>query len=936
MNGLTSSSWRWICIWQSTLFLGLGGLLSLLWRHRPARAHRILVLAMAACLTTPLMSQTVRHHGWGLLRPHRALHVPAVLPAPSPTVAASLVPASAPTSQPTNSPPSPAVTNAIMEGPSPHIHFSWEKVLVTAWVTLSALVLLRLVVSLLREVILLRRATPLQDETILRALNRAIDHLNLPVRPAVRVSEHVSSPVICCWGTRPTLVVPHIRPSADTPEAWLGILCHELAHWKRKDHWAFLVSEFLGCWLPWHPLVWWTRRRLDQLSELACDDWVLACGQPAQIYAESLLSLLPQRRAVCALPAVSLRTKLERRIHNIMADRRANPLPGRRWAWSSLAIAVAVAAVAAFAQSASVPQSAAVQPVQGQADYTPSGMTLRLVDKGYYSDLTSCPSRNGKYICTANVDADGWMVRDRATGKERLLMSDPSGFTFVSVISPDNRYVVYEWMERTTQLAKELRLIGLDGGAPSVVYTNAASVYLNPVQWSEDGRAVLALVKTADDNQAILVDVAASSGKLLRSFGGYSPGLALSPDARYLAYDRPQEKDSPKGDLFLWDCRDEQEIPLVTHPANERLLGWSPDGKWILFSSDRSGTVDLWMLPMGSGRCVDSPKLVQRAIGTIKPKGFLADGSFYYASEYRMGDVYTAAVDFDKGELTEPPSPVPYAGLKNGSEWSPDGRFLASGLFDDNPRGRGPRSLTLLDWETRHVQTVVPDNLADFGPIYWGPDSHAILTRATANDTKRKGIYRIDVPSGKTTALVPDVQTYLVNITPDGKTLVYWRGPDGAAKTSQCLVVQPVESGEARVLYTHPQLEAHCMAISPSGHEVAFGLQEPDEKVMDIKAISLQGGTPRQIYRYAGKGRVIWLEWHPDGRSILFLVAEDAKDAQVALWQVPAQGGSARQITKPFRGMNWLRVHPDGKRIAFSSQMVLQHEVWVMEHFLPK
>ncbi len=138
------------------------------------------------------------------------------------------------------------------------------------------------------------------------------------------------------------------------------------------------------------------------------------------------------------------------------------------------------------------------------------------------------------------------------------------------------------------------------------------------------------------------------------------------------------------------------------------------------------------------------------------------------------------------------------------------------------------------------------------------------------------------------------------------------------------------------MLYTHPQLQARCMVISPSGHEVAVAVHEPNEKVMDIKAISVQGGTPRQIYRYAGKGQVIWLEWHPDGGSILFLVAEDAKDAQVSLWQVPAQGGSARQITKPFRGMNWLRVHPDGKRIAFSSQMVLQHEVWALEHFLPK
>jgi beta-lactamase regulating signal transducer with metallopeptidase domain len=519
MNALTGSSWLSTCIWQSTLFLGFGGLLSLLWHRRPARSHRILILSMAACLITPLLSHAVHHYGWGFLRPNHVAYSTDVSPSRmiTPSPIASISPAPVPASAPAAEPPGSSLTTitvAAVETPSRSAPFSRQELLIGTWITLSVLVLLRLIVSLLREVVMLRRAVPLHDETILQALNRVIDHLNLRVDPVVCTSGQVSSPVICCWGRRPTLVVPQIRPSADTPEAWFGILCHELAHWKRRDHWAFLMSEFLTCWLPWHPLVWWTRQRLNQLSELACDNWVLACGQPAQVYAESLLGLLPQRRAVCALPAVSLRTKLGRRIHSIMADRPANPLPGGKWAWSSLAVAVVMAAVAAFAQSASVSEPAADKPAEGLTDYMPSGMTLRLVEKGYYSDLTSCPSRDGKCICVANSDACGWIVRDQTTGKERLLTSDPCGLTFVSVISPDNRRVVYEWMDGTTQLAKELRLIDLDGGTPRVVYTNAASLYLYPVQWSEDSRVVLALVKTADDNQAILVDMAASAGKL--------------------------------------------------------------------------------------------------------------------------------------------------------------------------------------------------------------------------------------------------------------------------------------------------------------------------------------------------------------------------------------------------------------------------------------
>ena len=403
MSSLTGSSWLWSCIWQSTLFLALGALLSLLWPHRPARSHRILVLAMAACLVTPLMSHGVRHYGWGLLSAHPADYSTNTVPGPiiTPDPPASDISASVAVSPP--DPPvasSPAILDIpILETPSHHRQLSWQKLLVGLWAALSAMVLLRFVVSLSREITMLRRATPLHDEAILGTLGRAIRHLNLRIHPAVHMSGQIGSPVICCWGTQPTLVVPEVRPSADTPEAWFGILCHELAHWKRKDHWAFLTSEILACWLPWHPLVWWARQRLNQLSELACDNWVLASGQPAQVYAESLLGMIPQRRAVCALPAVSLRTRLERRIHNIMADRPVSPLPGRKWAWSSLAVTVLAAGAVALAQNARVSEKVPSKPVVSTTDYTPSGLTLRLVSKGYWSDLTSCPSRDGRYVC---------------------------------------------------------------------------------------------------------------------------------------------------------------------------------------------------------------------------------------------------------------------------------------------------------------------------------------------------------------------------------------------------------------------------------------------------------------------------------------------------------------------------------------------------------
>ncbi len=945
MNALTGSSWLWSCLWQSTLFLGMGGLLSLLLDRRPARAHRVLLLAMAACLVGPLMSQAVHRLGWGLLgfRPvaYSAALAPSAPIRPSPVVPASPAPTIAPALEPqAPSVSSPAnATNVAPESQNPHIPLSWPTLLVGSWAVLSVLALLRLVVLLLREVVLVRRAAPLQDETMLRTLDRALSHLNLRVHPALRVSSRISSPVICCWGTQPTLVVPQIRPSGDTPKAWFGILCHELAHWKRKDHWAFLVSELLACWLPWHPLVWWTGRRLNQLSELACDNWVLACGQPAQLYAESLLGLLPQRRAACTLPAVSLRTKLERRIHNIMADRPPSPLPGWKWAWSSLAIAVAIVAVVAFAQSTPTSETVASKLADGQVDYTPSGMTLRLVAKGYGSDFTSCPSRDGRYICFPNdgKDGGGWSVRDQTTGQERMLVKDPSGWSDTSVISPDCKYLIYDWGYPGTpgiNTTTELRVVGWEGGASHVVYKNPTATLVRAVQWTEDSRAALALVEMPEDYQAVLVDVPTASSRLLRSFGKRWPSLAMSPDARYLAYDRRQENGPASRDVFVWDSREEREVPLVTHSAQDRLVAWSPDGRWILFTSDRSGTEDLWMVPVENGRGVDSPKLVQRGVGDIQAKGFLADGSLYYWREYRLSDVYTAPVDFEKGEFTEPPCPVPFSGLKVASEWSHDGRWLAIGNLDAKGARLDVLSLTLLEWQTGQRKTIVPENLGNnWGAIRWTPDDRAMLARVAAKDRKPNdfwscSIWRLEVPSGKTSIVVPDANAGIFDITPDGKSLVYWKR---MSAKDYSLVVQPMDSGAARVLLSRPRAPLIDPAVSPKGEEVAFIAEG------GIQVLSLRGGEPRQVYqndRNSSQGRLIWLDWHPGGQSILFLLRGEG--GQVTLWQVPAQGGAARQITKPYRGMHYLRIHPAGKRVAFSTTAIVQHETWALEHFLPK
>ncbi len=59
----------WDVIWQASAFLAAGIAASALLHRWPARAHRVLVLAMVASIGTPLVSKAIRMGQWGLLRP---------------------------------------------------------------------------------------------------------------------------------------------------------------------------------------------------------------------------------------------------------------------------------------------------------------------------------------------------------------------------------------------------------------------------------------------------------------------------------------------------------------------------------------------------------------------------------------------------------------------------------------------------------------------------------------------------------------------------------------------------------------------------------------------------------------------------------------------------------------------------------------------------
>lgn len=172
------------------------------------------------------------------------------------------------------------------------------------------------------------RRAPLASQWLSDRVQRLAAELGTPV-PAVRTLTGLSSPVIWGFGT-PTLLWPadDAAQVQRDPQRCDGIIVHELAHLRRRDHWMAWFEIFAISLLWWHPLAHLACRRLHEFADLACDSWVVSMlPTHRRTYAASIVDLIEQLstapRAALALGVgtSSRRALVERRLVMIVKER---------------------------------------------------------------------------------------------------------------------------------------------------------------------------------------------------------------------------------------------------------------------------------------------------------------------------------------------------------------------------------------------------------------------------------------------------------------------------------------------------------------------------------------------------------------------------------------------------------------------------------------
>lgn len=206
-----------------------------------------------------------------------------------------------------------------------------------AWLTGSAILLLRLLIGALAGAISVRRAAPAPVPWQME-VNALRQRLRIFRSVHLRIVECDTSPVVTgVW--RSTILLP------DTARGWnterrRSVLVHELAHVRRGDLRALAIAR-AACAIYWfNPLVWFACAQLRSECEQACDDEVLRSGALPSAYAADLLDiareLSPVLRPSPAL-AMARSSQLEGRVLAVLAAGRSRvPARGTRWAVTAL------------------------------------------------------------------------------------------------------------------------------------------------------------------------------------------------------------------------------------------------------------------------------------------------------------------------------------------------------------------------------------------------------------------------------------------------------------------------------------------------------------------------------------------------------------------------------------------------------------------------
>jgi dipeptidyl aminopeptidase/acylaminoacyl peptidase len=407
----------------------------------------------------------------------------------------------------------------------------------------------------------------------------------------------------------------------------------------------------------------------------------------------------------------------------------------------------------------------------------------------------------------------------------------------------------------------------------------------------------------------------------------------VSPDGRWVAFvcrSVDRQENVYRSGIWLAPTDGSPSRAFTAGTHRDGSPRWSPDGRYLAFTSDRAGgESQLYLIPVDGG---EARRLTCMPHGVESP-AWSPDGS-------RLA--FLSSVDAeeraweDSGE--EPPS-------------DPDERKVWKEKRDrEREKRQDPRLITRFPYRVGttylgdgypHVYVVdvlgdlawgepaKPKRLTDgdrvYGPPVWMPDGKAILSSVNRDPNSMDIHFPCDIVSipaekGEPSVIVGQEQGGTHDDprpSPDGRWIAFLTRPEErfAAQNAQ-LAITPVRGGEKRILSTSldANVASHRWGLDSQSVYLSFSQWGN----VGVHRISLAGETEQVV-----DGDRVVLDYDVGQKSLAYVVT--APDIPADLYVADVDGGNERRCTKvneAFLSERWLSTpeeirytRPDGTQI---------------------
>ena len=381
----------------------------------------------------------------------------------------------------------------------------------------------------------------------------------------------------------------------------------------------------------------------------------------------------------------------------------------RRRTWGAIAstamllVALAIAAWFAWRRPAT----------DDTANFLATATFSRLTDQPGLESFPSL-SPDGKsivYSSAASGNGDLYLQRVEGRNTTNLTADSPADDT-QPAFSPDGTRIAF----RSERGGGGIFVMGATGET----VRRLSDVGYNP-SWSPDGRFIVCAQETIEQptsrysNASALWVIDVSTGQRRQVTVGDAVQPSWSPHGHRIAYwaaDATGQRD-------LWTVPAQGGAPAAL--TNDRFVDWSPiwspDGRYLFFSSDRGGSMNLWRVPVdeATGLAKGNPEPVTTPSSNSALITMSADGKrLAYVEQSWTQNLMRVA--FPPGSRPDPPTPV-----TQGSRFfaepqvSPDGQWLATYSLDNS------NNLYVVRTDGTEFRQITDDGFKNIAPR-WSPD----------------------------------------------------------------------------------------------------------------------------------------------------------------------------------------------------------------------